>query len=92
MKGKAMRASVSSDPRTGELGSLYVQLSDAKVAKTVPVQDKNDPAMLIGLDREGALVGFEVLSQKMLKEFCGFISRELPKPYRAQAKDLCKIG
>jgi|WetSurMetagenome_2_1015567.scaffolds.fasta_scaffold15708_2 uncharacterized protein YuzE len=81
---------VNTDPKTGQVGSLYLRLSEAAVAKTVPVKDAEDPECLVDLDRHGKVVGVEVLGQDMIQEVCAMIAKRLPRPYKAEVRELCE--
>ena len=85
-----MKLNVNTDPKTGQIGSLYLRLSEAAVAKTVAVKDENDPECLVDLDSHGKLVGIEVLGLDMIQEFCNMISKRLPRPYKAKVRELCE--
>ena len=84
-----MKVTTSVNPETGQIGSLYVQFTEKPVAKTVPAKDPADPALLIDLDDKGQLVGIEILAIALMREFCGIISRDLPKTYADKIDKLC---
>jgi hypothetical protein len=86
-----MKVTTSVNPETGQIGSLYVQFTDKPVAKTVPVKNPTDPSLLMDLDGKGQLVGIEILASDLLREFCGLISRDLPKRYANKVDEYCGI-
>lgn len=53
---------VSRDPVSGRPEAVYVRLSSSPIAKTYPLDDPNDPSIIVDQDAEGRLVGVEFLS------------------------------
>jgi hypothetical protein len=87
-----MDVNANTDPKTGQIGSFYIRFSEADVAKTVPLKDAADPAMLVDLDAGGQIVGIEVLALDMIRTMCNLISNNLPKPYKGKVQQLCEIA
>jgi uncharacterized protein YuzE len=85
-----MKITPSVNPETGHIGSIYVQLTDEPVAKTVPGKNPADPELLIDLDGKGELVGVEILASALMREFCDLISKGLPKRYANKVGELCR--
>jgi len=79
----------STDPKTGGVLSVYVQISDARVARTVPAGAAKDPSMLIDLDKDGQVVGVEVLSAEFLRKVCNAMVPRIPAPYQDQVREAC---
>jgi hypothetical protein len=84
-----MRISASVHPKTGQLGSLYVQFADGPVAQTIPVKNASDPEALVDIGQGGQLIGVEVLSMSRLGEICALVAKGLPKKYAKKVGDLC---
>jgi uncharacterized protein YuzE len=87
-----MKLNTNSDPKTGQVGSFYVRIHDAPVARTVPVKDPEDPEMLVDLDAKGRVVGVEVLGLDMMHALCKQIAKHLPSPYKNEVQELCETA
>jgi len=84
-----MGIEASSDLRSGRLGSVYIRISSARIAKTVPVAEPDDPELLMDIAADGSLVGVEILGAELLRRFCKDVAGHLPAPYKSQMKQYC---
>ena len=59
-----MELDINADPKTEQVGSFYVRISQAPVARTIPYKDEDDPEILVDVDSAGKVVGIEFLGAR----------------------------